>query len=521
MIVSIGKTKSTFKPKTINTMSELSELILNDTYSLATYKENYRRADHFEIAEAFGLDFDDGLSLDQALIEFKDYKHIIATTRNHQKEKGGITADRFRVILFLSKPITSRVVFKNTVKAMMKKYPQSDRQCSDAARMFYKSTKVMSVSDTGKTVDPSAPIKIVTPTETTIDFSKKPDGFTNCKWAIANGHFKAGEGNEALMSPATHCKGLGYTKEMTYYVCKNAVEMRYSLNGAEFDKETVWREIIEYVYSPSLTVKYNCKTEDTWLHDYCEDLGENKCHQSAKNTFNIKHIGEFYKEKHQVNWFVNNLLTEGSCSILAGPPKSGKSTLIRQLIKATASGTYFLGRKVKKGPVLYLALEEHEGMIQSQLQKVGITKKDDVYLHVGSVNTQTAAADLEEIILQTQPSLVIVDTLGNMFNVGDMNSYGEVGSVFVKYRDIARKTGAHIVFIHHSTKGEGTGGAILGSVAFAGGTDCNITFRVDHGGERSISAQGRGIIPFNKQKLKYDADLDTYSLNGKEYHDEF
>lgn len=45
------------------------------------------------------LDIDDGLTIEQAKQEFKDYKHLICTTKSHQKEKKGLTCDRFRVIL--------------------------------------------------------------------------------------------------------------------------------------------------------------------------------------------------------------------------------------------------------------------------------------------------------------------------------------------------------------------------------------------------------------------------------------
>lgn len=45
------------------------------------------------------LDFDDGLSLDQAKKIFAEYRAIFYTTKSHGKLKGGTTCDRFRVIL--------------------------------------------------------------------------------------------------------------------------------------------------------------------------------------------------------------------------------------------------------------------------------------------------------------------------------------------------------------------------------------------------------------------------------------
>jgi hypothetical protein len=95
---------------------KLPDLIVRNIYSPSVFVDGHRLNQKFRGTDLLVLDVDDGLSLEEAKEVFKDFKHIIATTRNHQKEKklsSGATkpaCDRFRVILFLDKRITDEQV---------------------------------------------------------------------------------------------------------------------------------------------------------------------------------------------------------------------------------------------------------------------------------------------------------------------------------------------------------------------------------------------------------------------------
>lgn len=69
-------------------------------------------------------------------------------------------------------------------------------------------------------------------------------------------------------------------------------------------------------------------------------------------------------------WAVPGLIAEG-VTLLAGPPKVGKSWLSLNLGVAIAAGYPALGRvPVEPGPVLYLALEDTPRRLQSRMRKV-------------------------------------------------------------------------------------------------------------------------------------------------------
>jgi hypothetical protein len=63
---------------------------------------------------------------------------LIATTRNHMKEKHGVVAERFRVILPTDKPIMlDREAFKLMMAEVMRRFDHADAACKNIDRMYY------------------------------------------------------------------------------------------------------------------------------------------------------------------------------------------------------------------------------------------------------------------------------------------------------------------------------------------------------------------------------------------------
>lgn len=76
-------------------------------YSQYQFKDGYRLGkNNLGNATMICLDFDSGLSIEQAKTKFCKLQTLIITTKSHQIEKSGQKCDRFRVILPLSSPLT-------------------------------------------------------------------------------------------------------------------------------------------------------------------------------------------------------------------------------------------------------------------------------------------------------------------------------------------------------------------------------------------------------------------------------
>lgn len=121
----------------------------------SVFKDGTRNNDSFIFTQIMGLDVDSGLPLTEAIEMFKDYKHVIATTKSHQKEKTTSTGevkpacDRYRVILFLEAPIEDKQIYLNTWFSLFEKYSFIDKACKDPARFYSKSNTVVSIQKEG------------------------------------------------------------------------------------------------------------------------------------------------------------------------------------------------------------------------------------------------------------------------------------------------------------------------------------------------------------------------------------
>ena len=482
MRISVSKIGNTrFKPRDVDSLTTLADVITKYNYSLGTFKNNYRNLKNFLGTELIALDFDEGLTIDEAVEIFKDHAHIIAPTRNHRKDKDGIVADRFRVILKLSQEITDEKVFKHTVKQLMNEYPQADTACSDASRMFYPGQEYVSIRKDGQLIEPLMPPKLEVVKQLAVNSSMRGLLSRNTLEFLTNGA-KAGTWNATLFKAAVDFLEQGYSKEECIERCE-----KITGHLDESDLKT-----IDSAYERD--AMYPPRIKET--------------------AFNIKSIADVLNSTEKIEWLVDGLLTIGGISIYAGAPKCGKSTIMRQLSQAIINGGTFLDRKVKKGGVLYLALEEQEALLKEQYKKVDIKDGEPFHVHVGPVSGANIIEDLEYLINHLGVSLVVIDTFLLLAQFDNLNDYNDVYKVVSQYRNLARATGAHVMCLHHQNKGENRGAnSILGSTAIQGAVDCAIVMNHVQGRNelRKLSSWQRGGKPFDNFYVKYDSELEIYT----------
>jgi hypothetical protein len=77
-------------------------------------KDGIRRQDDAEALHVLVLDFDDGITIQQAKEHFSQYRHLGYTSHNHQYDKhgDGRTVDKFRILLPLKKPCPKHIWMK-------------------------------------------------------------------------------------------------------------------------------------------------------------------------------------------------------------------------------------------------------------------------------------------------------------------------------------------------------------------------------------------------------------------------
>jgi hypothetical protein len=169
-------------------------------------------------------------------------------------------------------------------------------------------------------------------------------------------------------------------------------------------------------------------------------------------------------------WIVNGLLTSGLV-LIAGRPKAGKSWLALQMSLAIGSGTRFLGREVRSGAVVYLALEDNAIRLRKRMEAqhwavgTGVTFCTEL---ARSEQDPYGFKHIESIIKQHKPMVLIIDTASRMLANAKNNDLSDITNALGPLQHLALQEGCAILVIDHLRKGDGGGNytdQVIGSVA--------------------------------------------------------
>ena len=186
-----------------------------------------------------------------------------------------------------------------------------------------------------------------------------------------------------------------------------------------------------------------------------------------------------------LRWIVPELVPEGT-TILAAPPKVGKSCLVYQIAVEASIGGDLLGRRVTPGSVLYLALEDGQRRGQDRLRAALAGRT----MPRGRLEVRWDARDigagLEDDIaewLDGHPDavLVAIDTLGKVRGSTDgrRNAYEVDVAAMARLQDLFRDRSVGLVIVHHARK-ESTDDfltSVSGTYGITGSADTIVVIR--------------------------------------------
>lgn len=215
----------------------------------------------------------------------------------------------------------------------------------------------------------------------------------------------------------------------------------------------------------------------------------------------------------ETRWLVDELLPVGGISILTGKPKTGKSTLSRQLASCVASGQPFLGRAVEQAPVVYLPLEEKLNEVSSHFCALGATESTPISI-MDKFATEANYDGLFKEVAKRGAKLLVADPLFRFLRVKTTNDYQSINQALAPLVALARETGIHLLCVHHLGKGSvGSPDAILGSTAIFAAVDTAFLLREQDSG-RIISTHQRYGIGMGEKILNYDSKTRSFTLGG-------
>lgn len=213
--------------------------------------------------------------------------------------------------------------------------------------------------------------------------------------------------------------------------------------------------------------------------------------------------------------WIGNMAALGYVTLVAAPPKAGKSTLISGLLRARGLGTPFLGHAVPVGPTLLIA-EEAGPVIKRKIEGIeGL----EIMTRVAFKRAGLGFAEMLGVIRgwATPGGLVVIDTLAKWAEVKDENDAAVMGAALDAIIQVAQDLHIAIIIIHHTKKGGGEHGeALRGSSAILGSVDHVIEVEfVKDSDQRVLVMYGRLDFPtrftvsFDRDTLAYEVVADT------------
>lgn len=236
------------------------------------------------------------------------------------------------------------------------------------------------------------------------------------------------------------------------------------------------------------------------------------------NTISAKELQN--KDLPELNIIVENMIFQG-LTILASPPKYGKSWMMLDLCLSVATGKDFLGHKTNSGHCLYLALEDSPRRLKDRMLKV-LNFEDAPTNFDYAINSETLESGLIKqlenyIIEKGNTKLIVIDTLQKIrghINKNDTlysNDYKEIGNL----KKFADKYNIALILVHHLRKMSDNSDVfnqISGTNGISGAADTMIVMSKEkrNNTQTKMSIIGRDVesseilIEFNNTEFKWN-----------------
>lgn len=220
-----------------------------------------------------------------------------------------------------------------------------------------------------------------------IDWSLKPRGISNCKYALMKGFFKEGTRDHFFTVLAATLKAqYPDEKGIVYRFLKGVAENQAKRNNTDrFPDKDIYAKV-EQVFKPSwIGGQYSCKNDDE-LRAFCDSLGVHKCerHEHESEVFSVTNVSQMFRD-YAVNIDANTIkmgigpidenvrITAGMHVGLLGSPGSGKTSMILNILNNTSKAgvvSFFFSMDMYAPLVYQKQLQRHTGLNEKSIFKM-------------------------------------------------------------------------------------------------------------------------------------------------------
>ncbi len=190
---------------------------------------------------------------------------------------------------------------------------------------------------------------------------------------------------------------------------------------------------------------------------------------------------------------IDGMLYRGTLAAIYGPSGIGKSFVAMSMALSVASGSWWQGREVRKGPILYVAAEGSFGLAkrrQAWMDHERVYNVDGDMWLPRAVNLLDPdwAAGLVELAKDVGPHLTVIDTVARSMQGGDENASRDMGALICAADALRFATGTTALLVHHTPRNADN---LRGHSSLEGAVDTAIEVR---------GADGSFVLKCAKQK---------------------
>ena len=321
---------------------------------------------------------------------------------------------------------------------------------------------------------------------------------------IRDGEWKIPEGqrNKTLFSYAATLRGAGLDEAGIRYSLSDYNERYCEIPLPEPELDTIVRSICGR-YKRGASVMPTLR--DAW--DDFNDLGEwveskpkkiEELRMESAESLSLRHIDP-------PRYLIDGLISCGT-TILASPPKFGKSWMCMDMAISVATGTEFMGMKTSQDGVIYMALEDGDFRLQTRQNQVADGReipKNLFLIKEAPILEDNLLAKLKQAIEKANTSIgmVIIDTVQKIRGVAGKtegvysHDYREHG----RLHQFALDNNLALVLVTHMNKyGDDSDpvSRVNGSTGITGASDTIITLKRSKrsDAETKMEITGRDVI---------------------------
>jgi hypothetical protein len=210
-------------------------------------------------------------------------------------------------------------------------------------------------------------------------------------------------------------------------------------------------------------------------------------------------------------WLVEDLLPKDALGVLFGAPGSYKSFLALDWALCVAAGLSWGHHEVRKGPAIYISGEGRSGFsirLEAWLSNAGLETVEGFHLFPNALpllDQERMVAAFVKLVQVIRPSIVVIDTLARSMAGGDENSTRDMGTLMDSVDRIRAASEAHVLMVHHTTKG--TASMYRGNSALEGAADTMVNVDVEEASRE---------VTLSCFKQKEDSPFQDLHLHPKE-----